>query len=58
MRYSPEALDFASEGTEDEPDICPTCNGSGEGTYDGSTCPSCKGQGEILTTKRCNHDIC
>jgi DnaJ-class molecular chaperone len=25
-------------------DICPDCNGSGEGQYDGTTCPTCKGR--------------
>ena len=28
--------------------ICPTCNGSGEGMYDGTRCPDCKGKGTIL----------
>ena len=28
-------------------DYCGRCNGSGEGSYDGSTCPTCKGTGEI-----------
>jgi hypothetical protein len=26
--------------------ICPACNGSGEGSYDGSTCRSCGGSGD------------
>ncbi len=26
--------------------ICPTCNGSGEGMFDGSTCRDCGGMGE------------
>lgn len=26
--------------------ICPTCNGSGEGMFDGSTCRDCGGIGE------------
>lgn len=30
-----------------EPGICPTCNGSGEGMYDGSTCRDCGGIGEL-----------
>ena len=34
-------IDEASNNT-----ICPTCNGSGEGMYDGSICPSCHGTGE------------
>lgn len=29
----------------DEDSICPTCSGSGEGMYDGTTCRSCKGKG-------------
>ena len=29
-----------------EPGICPHCNGSGEGQYDGKTCRFCKGTGE------------
>ena len=31
--------------THMEEDICPQCNGSGEGMYDGSRCSSCKGTG-------------
>lgn len=31
---------------DDEPGICPACNGSGEGQYDGSRCGSCGGWGE------------
>lgn len=30
---------------DDEDDICPACNGSGEGMYDGSTCYKCHGTG-------------
>ena len=26
--------------------ICNSCNGSGEGMYDGSTCHACRGNGE------------
>lgn len=33
------------EEYEDEDYICPACNGSGEGMYDGSTCHKCKGTG-------------
>ena len=32
---------------DDEPGICPTCNGSGEGQHDGSWCYACHGDGEI-----------
>ena len=27
--------------------ICGDCNGSGEGSYDGSTCWTCRGEGEV-----------
>jgi DnaJ-class molecular chaperone len=37
----------------DEPDICPTCNGGGEGQYDGTTCPACGGSG---TDPICRND--
>ncbi len=30
---------------EPEDDICPACNGSGEGMHDGSTCYKCGGYG-------------
>lgn len=30
---------------DNTPDLCATCNGSGEGMYDGSTCSVCKGSG-------------
>jgi len=30
-----------------ESEICPICNGSGEGRYDGSTCKRCGGIGEV-----------
>lgn len=36
---------------EDEPEICPRCNGSGEGMYDGSRCGYCKGTGEVQAEK-------
>ena len=32
---------------EDEPEICFYCNGSGEGSHDGTTCRSCGGSGEL-----------
>ena len=33
------------DGDDDEHDICPQCNGSGEGMYDGSICHACHGSG-------------
>ncbi len=32
---------------DDEGGYCPTCNGSGEGMYDGSRCSNCGGSGEV-----------
>ena len=32
---------------ENKMDICPACNGSGEGNYSGSVCSKCKGSGEL-----------
>lgn len=42
--YDPRDFDEADEIDED---ICPNCNGSGEGMYDGSRCHVCKGSGEV-----------
>ena len=30
-----------------ESEICSACNGSGEGSYDGSSCFVCRGRGEV-----------
>ena len=30
---------------DDSDDLCPSCNGSGEGMHDGSSCGSCNGRG-------------
>ena len=32
---------------EDSNELCASCNGSGEGGYDGSTCSRCGGSGEV-----------
>lgn len=32
---------------EDNESICPGCNGSGEGQYDGTTCSTCGGSGVV-----------
>ncbi len=32
---------------DDEPGLCPWCNGSGEGQHDGTICTHCKGTGEV-----------
>ncbi len=29
-------------------ELCFTCNGSGEGMYDGSRCYACKGKGYVI----------
>ena len=34
------------EDLQQEPGLCPVCNGSGEGQYEGTTCHACKGTGE------------
>jgi hypothetical protein len=39
---------------EDKNDICPTCNGSGEGMADGLSCSDCKGSGS--THSKNKHD--
>lgn len=39
------------EYDEDEDHICPACNGSGEGMYDGSTCYKCGGTGEWMNDR-------
>jgi RecJ-like exonuclease len=41
----------ADNEDDDEEHICPTCNGSGEGMYDGSRCYKCKGTGDEPTEK-------
>jgi len=38
-----------SQPIDDEPGICPRCNGSGEGQHEGTTCTLCKGQGEVCS---------
>ena len=40
-----QKLDEA-EQEENSVGICPDCNGSGEGMFDGTTCWSCHGRGE------------
>ena len=41
-----KALENAFEELEYDDDyVCPSCCGSGEGMYDGSTCYKCKGTG-------------
>ena len=42
-KHEPDA-DLSDD--DGELSICPTCNGSGEGMYDGSTCRDCGGIGE------------
>lgn len=41
-------------GTGSIPDICPTCDGSGEGMTDGTICLTCRGRGEIPTEQERN----
>jgi len=39
-------MDWFRVEDEDEEGVCSSCNGSGEGMYDGSTCHECGGRGE------------
>lgn len=48
--------DEMSDSGEDDDDICPTCNGSGEGQYDGTSCRSCGGSG-VEHGERDPHDF-
>ena len=40
-----DEIDEILEDEDDSDQICPHCNGSGEGQYDGTTCRFCKGKG-------------
>jgi hypothetical protein len=40
----PEHMEKEDDDDDDE-EICSSCNGSGEGNYDGSTCSACGGSG-------------
>ena len=50
--------DYIEEHDDDEDEgmICPACNGSGEGMYDGSTCSRCGGYGEISANEDDDYD--
>lgn len=39
-------LRYGEPEPDTEPGYCPSCSGSGEGMYDGSTCHRCGGSGE------------
>jgi DnaJ-class molecular chaperone len=39
----------AEEREAEEDDTCPTCNGCGEGQFEGTKCMTCHGRGTILT---------
>lgn len=39
--------DEDDQPTPEEENICPLCDGSGEGDFEGSRCPRCKGKGEV-----------
>lgn len=34
-----------------DPPTCHSCNGTGEGSYDGSRCSTCNGEGAIIKNK-------
>ena len=49
-----QAVELA-EPDDDDDEICPSCNGSGEGHYDGTRCRSCGGSG-VERTERNEQD--
>ncbi len=43
-----DAVDLPDDdASEAEEQLCTTCNGSGEGQFDGTRCPVCKGWGVV-----------
>ena len=46
ITYLTDRLTYIDE-EEREYDLCGRCDGSGEGSYDGSSCASCGGEGEV-----------
>ena len=40
-----DMTDDIEQPDDDDDTICPQCNGSGEGMYDGSKCHACHGSG-------------
>jgi len=45
--YDEDLAQYMSNNYEpQETDICPACEGSGEGEFDGSVCLTCRGRGE------------
>lgn len=46
-----ECQNRTEEDDEDEDDTCPTCQGCGEGMYDGASCSTCGGSGVIRPKK-------
>jgi len=40
-----QGYDPATDAPEEDDGYCPTCAGTGEGQYDGSSCSDCKGRG-------------
>lgn len=45
IRYTKGRIEELEDELEGE--MCVTCNGSGEGAYDGTTCWHCKGKGVV-----------
>lgn len=44
-----DARDALQDEIKQEPELCGSCNGSGEGQHEGTTCYRCKGRGvEIM----------
>lgn len=45
--YDEDLAAYMSDDSEPcDTDICPACEGSGEGEFDGAVCYTCRGKGE------------
>jgi len=45
--YDEDLAAYMSNDSElQDTDICPACEGSGEGEFDGAVCLTCRGRGE------------
>jgi hypothetical protein len=47
MNVEDEEVYFDCNPDNEERDMCPICNGTGEGIADGLSCGYCKGKGEL-----------
>lgn len=45
--YDEDLASYMADDSEAvDTDICPACEGSGEGEFDGAVCTTCRGRGE------------